>query len=60
MSGLKVRVLCKDCDRERTIEAVSQILPIVGNHYCLSDGKESESKKCACGCEAFLIVSIEK
>jgi len=60
MSGLKVQVMCKDCDRVRTIEAVSLIVPIVGNFYCLSDGKESESNRCACGCEAFLIVSIER
>jgi hypothetical protein len=60
MSGLKVRVLCKDCDRERIIDAVSQIIPIVGNYYCLSDGKDSESNRCACGCEAFHVVSIER
>ena len=58
MSGLTARVRCKDCDRERTIEVVSHIIPIVGDFYCISDGRESEANRCACGGEAFHVVSI--
>ncbi len=60
MSGLKLRVICRDCHQERTIAAESQIIPIVGNYYCLSDGKESELNRCACTCEAFLVLGIDK
>jgi hypothetical protein len=58
MGDLKVRVACKDCGRERTIEPASQIIPIIGSYSCLSDGEESEAKKCSCGCEAFFVLVI--
>jgi hypothetical protein len=58
MGDLKVLVRCKDCGRERIIEPVSQIIPMVGYFSCLSDGPESEAKKCSCGCEAFFVVVI--
>jgi hypothetical protein len=58
MGDLKVLVRCKDCGRERVIEPMSQILPIVGHFSCLSDGPESEAKKCPCGCEAFFVLVI--
>jgi len=58
MGDLKVQVRCKDCGRERTIEPVSLIIPIIGHNSCLSDGAESEAKKCSCGCEAFFVLTI--
>ena len=58
MGDLKVRVACKDCGRERDIEPMSPIIPIIGGFSCISDGPESEAKKCSCGCEAFFVVSM--
>ena len=60
MSDLKVQVRCKDCDKERVIEPASPIIPIVGGFCCLSEGKESEAKKCSCGSEAFFVINIVK
>ena len=34
------------------------IIPIIGHYSCLSDGPESEAKKCSCGCEAFFVLVI--
>ena len=58
MGDLKVSVSCKDCGRERVIEPESQIIPIIGHFSCLSDGTESEAKKCPCGCEAFFVLAM--
>jgi hypothetical protein len=60
MSDLKVLVRCKDCTRDRTIVPESHIIPIIGGFSCLSDGQESEAKKCTCGCEAFFVLKILK
>jgi hypothetical protein len=58
MGDLKVQVSCKDCGRERIIEPLSPIIPIIGSFSCLSDGPESAAKKCSCGCEAFFVLKI--
>lgn len=58
MGDLKLQVKCKDCGRERAIEPESQVIPIIGGFSCLSDGQESEAKKCHCGCEAFFVLKI--
>jgi hypothetical protein len=58
MGDLKVQVSCKDCGRERVIEPVSLIIPIIGGFSCISDGTESEEKKCTCGCQAFFVLTI--
>lgn len=58
MGDLKVQVRCKDCGRERVIEPVTLIIPIVGGFSCISDGAESEEKKCTCGCQAFFVLTI--
>ena len=58
MGDLKVLVSCKDCGRERVIEPVTMIIPIVGGYSCISDGAESEEKRCPCGCQAFFVLAI--
>jgi hypothetical protein len=58
MGDLKLLVKCKDCGRERTIEPVSMIIPIIGGYSCISDGTESEEKKCACGGQAFYVLGM--
>jgi hypothetical protein len=58
MGDLKVIVSCKDCGKERAIEPVSQIIPIIGGYSCISDGPESEEKKCPCGGQAFFVIAI--
>ncbi len=55
---VKVLVRCRDCGKERTIEPMSPIIPIVGGSSCLSDGKESTAMRCPCGCEAFHAIKI--
>ncbi len=60
MGDLKVQVQCKDCGKQRSIEPISQIIPIVGGFSCLSDGEESTAKKCDCGCEAFFVFKYIK
>jgi hypothetical protein len=58
MGDLKVLVSCKDCRQERVIEPETLIIPIVGGFSCISDGAESEEKKCTCGCQAFFVIGI--
>jgi hypothetical protein len=58
MADLEVQVRCKDCGKQRLIEPMSQIIPIIGRSSCLSDGEESAKKKCFCGSEAFFVLGI--
>ena len=58
MGELKMRIRCRDCGDEWTIEPQSPIIPIVDGSSCLSDGKESTAKRCRCGCEAFRVIQI--
>ena len=58
MDKLKVLVRCKDCGKERALEASSPIIPIVGGFSCISDGPESGACRCPCGCEAFYVLRL--
>ena len=60
MDSIKVQVKCRDCGSERTLEPSSPIIPLVDGSSCLSDGAESTSRRCACGCEAFHVIRIIK